>query len=158
MQTQKWLTFCSTLYITNEIVIVFLDFLISMAGAYSHFKGAWDQNLSEYQIVNKNIGVVCILMAYLMVLQVKLVRTAPASPEWLASATASHQLYIKYQVAIHGDTASKCTEDQFRRFLVKSPLQVHNKYSYELHSYKKIQARPRAQHLKRYKNAPGHLL
>lgn len=55
-------------------------------------------------------------------LEIKLVRTAPPSPEWLASAKETHDVYVKYQTTIHNDELSKCTEQKFKDFLVKSPL------------------------------------
>lgn len=33
-------------------------------------------------------------------------------------------MYQKYQITIHGDTAIKCNESQFKRFLCNSPLEV----------------------------------
>lgn len=56
------------------------------------------------------------------VLEVKLVQSSPQSPEFKASFRESYELYKKYQVAVHHDTPDKCTEDQFVRFLVDSPL------------------------------------
>ncbi len=35
-----------------------------------------------------------------------------------------YEIYRKYQTTIHKDKPGKCTEDQFRRFLVSSPLEV----------------------------------
>ncbi|CAK1586917.1 unnamed protein product [Parnassius mnemosyne] len=55
-------------------------------------------------------------------LEVKLVRTTPPSAEWLATAKETHEVYVKYQMKIHGDTPEKCTEPKFRDFLVQSPL------------------------------------
>ncbi|XP_039756399.1 arginyl-tRNA--protein transferase 1 isoform X1 [Pararge aegeria] len=55
-------------------------------------------------------------------LEIKLVRTTPPSAEWLATAKETHQLYVKYQMAVHGDRPEKCTESQFNGFLVQSPL------------------------------------
>ncbi|XP_022122266.2 arginyl-tRNA--protein transferase 1 isoform X1 [Pieris rapae] len=55
-------------------------------------------------------------------LEIKLVRTTSSSAEWRATANETHAVYVKYQMAIHGDTAEKCTEPKFREFLVQSPL------------------------------------
>lgn len=59
-----------------------------------------------------------------LTLQVRLVRSQPSSAEFLQSFKKAHQLYQKYQIAIHGDTADKCNESQFKRFLCNSPLEV----------------------------------
>ena len=56
----------------------------------------------------------------------KLVLISPESDEFSQSFSESHRVYVKYQTIIHGDKESKCTEDQFERFLVKSPLQVNH--------------------------------
>lgn len=55
-------------------------------------------------------------------LSLKLVSTS--SPEFKDTLQESHNLYIKYQVKIHEDKPEECSIDQFKRFLVKSPLQV----------------------------------
>ncbi|KPI97013.1 Arginyl-tRNA--protein transferase 1 [Papilio xuthus] len=55
-------------------------------------------------------------------INIKLVRTTPPSGEWLASAKQTHELYVKYQMKVHGDTPDKCTEPKFKEFLVHSPL------------------------------------
>ncbi|XP_038222784.1 arginyl-tRNA--protein transferase 1 [Zerene cesonia] len=55
-------------------------------------------------------------------LEVKLVRTNPPSAEWLASAKETHEVYVKYQMTVHGDQPEKCTEPKFSDFLVQSPL------------------------------------
>ncbi|XP_045500708.1 arginyl-tRNA--protein transferase 1 [Colias croceus] len=55
-------------------------------------------------------------------LEVKLVRTNPPSAEWLASAKETHEVYVKYQMTVHGDKPEKCTEPKFSDFLVQSPL------------------------------------
>lgn len=59
-------------------------------------------------------------------LQIKLVRTTPPSVEWIATAKETHAVYVKYQMAVHGDTAEKCSEPKFSEFLVQSPLVVSN--------------------------------
>nr|CAG4650153.1 EOG090X06AF [Sida crystallina] len=43
-------------------------------------------------------------------------------PEFQDTVEESHKLYVKYQVSVHQDKPSKCTMDQYLRFLVKSPL------------------------------------
>lgn len=55
-------------------------------------------------------------------LEIKLVRTTPPSPEWLATAKETHAVYVKYQTVIHNDKIEKCTEPKFKDFLVQSPL------------------------------------
>ncbi|OWR49466.1 arginyl-tRNA-protein transferase 1 isoform 1 [Danaus plexippus plexippus] len=55
-------------------------------------------------------------------LEIKLVRTEPPSPEWLATKSESHEVYVKYQTIVHGDKPEKCTEPKFHDFLVHSPL------------------------------------
>ncbi|XP_050450736.1 arginyl-tRNA--protein transferase 1 isoform X5 [Cataglyphis hispanica] len=56
-------------------------------------------------------------------LELKLVRTAPMSSEYLKTSKKSYEVYKKYQMMIHGDQAEEITEQQYTRFLVKSPLQ-----------------------------------
>ncbi|KPJ13854.1 Arginyl-tRNA--protein transferase 1 [Papilio machaon] len=55
-------------------------------------------------------------------LEIKLVRTTPPSGEWLATAKQTHDVYVKYQMKVHGDTLEKCSEPKFKEFLVHSPL------------------------------------
>ncbi|XP_011158438.1 arginyl-tRNA--protein transferase 1 isoform X3 [Solenopsis invicta] len=57
-------------------------------------------------------------------LELKLVRTAPMSSEYLKTSKESYELYKKYQNTIHGVSIEKLTEQQYTRFLVKSPLQI----------------------------------
>ncbi|XP_024889146.1 arginyl-tRNA--protein transferase 1 isoform X3 [Temnothorax curvispinosus] len=57
-------------------------------------------------------------------LELRLVRTAPISSEYLKTSKESYELYKKYQNTIHGVPAEKLTEQQYTRFLVKSPLQM----------------------------------
>ncbi|XP_012218425.2 arginyl-tRNA--protein transferase 1 isoform X1 [Linepithema humile] len=57
-------------------------------------------------------------------LEMKLVRTAPMSPEYQKISKKSYEVYKKYQTTIHGVPAEKVTEQQYTRFLVKSPLQM----------------------------------
>lgn len=42
----------------------------------------------------------------------------------------SAALYKKYQMAIHGDTAEDCGVDNYREFLVDTPIQVLFYFSY----------------------------
>ena len=55
-------------------------------------------------------------------LEIKLVDTT--SSEFKTSLQMSHQLYVKYQKHVHHDKEEDCTLEQFKRFLVTSPLQV----------------------------------
>lgn len=55
-------------------------------------------------------------------LEIKLVNTR--APEFKDSLAESSKLYAKYQMSIHKDSEDECTVEQFKRFLVKSPLQV----------------------------------
>ncbi|XP_063537097.1 arginyl-tRNA--protein transferase 1 isoform X1 [Cydia strobilella] len=55
-------------------------------------------------------------------LEIKLVRTAPPSPEWEATMTETCEVYAKYQTIIHNDKPEKCTPTKFHSFLVQSPL------------------------------------
>ncbi|XP_011876560.1 PREDICTED: arginyl-tRNA--protein transferase 1 isoform X1 [Vollenhovia emeryi] len=55
-------------------------------------------------------------------LELRLVRTAPMSSEYVKTSKESYELYKKYQNTIHGQPTEKLTEQQYTRFLVKSPL------------------------------------
>nr|CAD7575083.1 unnamed protein product [Timema californicum] len=55
---------------------------------------------------------------------VRLVRSNPPSQELEQTYQEAYQVYLKYQMAVHGDSAEKCTLHQYTRFLVKSPLKV----------------------------------
>lgn len=46
------------------------------------------------------------------------------SSEYLETAEVSYKVYKKYQTIIHGVPAVTITEDEYIKFLVKSPLQV----------------------------------
>ena len=59
-----------------------------------------------------------------LTLQVRLVRSQPGSAEFLQTFKKAHQVYQRYQITIHGDSADKCNESQFKRFLCNSPLEV----------------------------------
>ena len=55
-------------------------------------------------------------------LVVKLVSSS--SSEFKESLLETHKLYVKYQMMVHEDKEEECTIEQFKRFLVKTPLQV----------------------------------
>ncbi|XP_036147593.1 arginyl-tRNA--protein transferase 1 isoform X3 [Monomorium pharaonis] len=57
-------------------------------------------------------------------LELRLVRTAPMSSEYLKTSKESYELYKKYQNMVHGVSFEKLTEQKYTRFLVKSPLQT----------------------------------
>ncbi|XP_011876561.1 PREDICTED: arginyl-tRNA--protein transferase 1 isoform X2 [Vollenhovia emeryi] len=57
-------------------------------------------------------------------LELRLVRTAPMSSEYVKTSKESYELYKKYQNTIHGQPTEKLTEQQYTRFLVKSPLKM----------------------------------
>jgi len=59
-------------------------------------------------------------------LQVKLVSSS--SSEFKESLLETHKLYVKYQMIVHEDKEEECTIEQFKRFLVKTPLQVYFKF------------------------------
>lgn len=58
-------------------------------------------------------------------LEIKLVRSNPKSPEFLASYVQAHKVYQKYQMVIHKDPSDKPNLQQYTRFLVDSPLQSY---------------------------------
>ena len=55
-------------------------------------------------------------------LELKLVRSHPPSAEFKSTFRESFELYKKYQMSVHKDPESKCTEKQYQRFLCDSPL------------------------------------
>ena len=55
-------------------------------------------------------------------LVIKLVSSS--SSEFKESLLETHKLYVKYQMMVHEDKEEECTIEQFKRFLVKTPLQV----------------------------------
>ncbi|XP_060943635.1 arginyl-tRNA--protein transferase 1 isoform X2 [Limanda limanda] len=57
-------------------------------------------------------------------LEVRLVPVSFEDPQFAASYEQSVALYACYQMAIHGDDPSDCSESQFRRFLCDSPLEA----------------------------------
>ncbi|KAM7409077.1 hypothetical protein PAMA_002671 [Pampus argenteus] len=59
-------------------------------------------------------------------LEVRLVPVSFEDPQFTASYQQSVALYARYQMAIHGDDASECSESEFRRFLCDSPLEAES--------------------------------
>lgn len=55
-------------------------------------------------------------------LEIKLVDSTPT--ELKDTMLTSYRLYVKYQIQIHNDKEEDCSLEQFKRFLVNSPLQV----------------------------------
>jgi arginine-tRNA-protein transferase len=53
----------------------------------------------------------------------RLIRSYPPSEEFQNTLIESHSIYERYQMAIHGDTKSKCTMSNFQDFLCESSLQ-----------------------------------
>ncbi|BES87555.1 Golgi SNAP receptor complex member 1 [Nesidiocoris tenuis] len=60
-------------------------------------------------------------------LELKLVRCSPQSVEFTETFDVSHSLYQKYQAKIHNDSPMKCSKEQFKRFLVHSPLRAEER-------------------------------
>ncbi|XP_064595718.1 arginyl-tRNA--protein transferase 1-like [Liolophura sinensis] len=56
-------------------------------------------------------------------LEIKLIRTNPASQESRQSDAASYEIFRKYQMTIHEDAPDECTKKGFHQFLVDSSLQ-----------------------------------
>ena len=56
-------------------------------------------------------------------LEFRLVRSYPPSEDFRRTLIASHAIYQRYQMAIHGDSKSECSLSQFERFLGQSSLQ-----------------------------------
>lgn len=54
--------------------------------------------------------------------ELRLVRSYPPSEEYKQTLRDSHQVYQRYQMAIHHDDESDCCFSQFERFLGKSTL------------------------------------
>lgn len=67
--------------------------------------------------------------------KLRLVRTAPMSSEYLKTSKKSYKLYKKYQNTIHGEPIEKLTEQQYTRFLVKSPLKVISRFKLSVDKY-----------------------
>ncbi|XP_029031539.1 arginyl-tRNA--protein transferase 1 isoform X5 [Betta splendens] len=59
-------------------------------------------------------------------LEVRLVPVDFEDPQFTASYQQSVELYARYQMAIHGDDPSECSESEFRRFLCDSPLEAES--------------------------------
>ena len=57
-------------------------------------------------------------------LEIRLVRTAPYSEQAERTTDASHEVYRRYQMKIHGDSEEKCGLGNWKSFLVESPLVV----------------------------------
>lgn len=57
-------------------------------------------------------------------LQIRLVRSEPASPDFTQSFEHAHSVYHSYQMKIHMDPPEKPNVKQYTRFLCNSPLQV----------------------------------
>ncbi|KAM6916023.1 arginyl-tRNA--protein transferase 1 isoform 2-T2 [Xenentodon cancila] len=57
-------------------------------------------------------------------LEVRLVPVNFEDPQFAASYQQSVTLYARYQMTIHGDDPSECSESEFRRFLCDSPLEA----------------------------------
>ncbi|KAK7865883.1 hypothetical protein R5R35_003994 [Gryllus longicercus] len=59
-------------------------------------------------------------------LEIRLVRSSPPSVEFERTSKQAHEVYQKYQFAIHGEPPEKCSFRQYTRFLVSSPLKSWN--------------------------------
>uniref|UniRef100_A0A3Q0R6W3 Arginyl-tRNA--protein transferase 1 n=1 Tax=Amphilophus citrinellus TaxID=61819 RepID=A0A3Q0R6W3_AMPCI len=57
-------------------------------------------------------------------LEVRLVPVNFEDPQFMASYQQSAALYARYQMTIHGDDPSECSESEFKRFLCDSPLEA----------------------------------
>ncbi|CAJ1067828.1 arginyl-tRNA--protein transferase 1 isoform X2 [Xyrichtys novacula] len=57
-------------------------------------------------------------------LEVRLVPVSFEDPRFTESYEQSAALYAIYQMAVHGDDPSECSESEFRRFLCDSPLEA----------------------------------
>lgn len=55
-------------------------------------------------------------------LTVRLVQLCPPAIELLDTLQESHRLYQKYQMAVHKDPSTKCSFENFKQFLLESPL------------------------------------
>jgi arginine-tRNA-protein transferase len=55
-------------------------------------------------------------------LKIKLVESTPTGLK--DTLLIEYKLYVKYQIHVHHDKEEECTLEQFKRFLVNSPLQV----------------------------------
>ena len=61
-------------------------------------------------------------------LEIKIVRSWPASKEFEEALAEEHKLYTKYQTSVHRDSPLECSMSQFKRFLCTSPL-MRSSYS-----------------------------
>lgn len=61
-------------------------------------------------------------------LQIRLVRSEPASEEFTRSFKQAHSVYHSYQMKIHKDPPDKPSVAQYTRFLCDSPLEVNTFY------------------------------
>lgn len=57
-------------------------------------------------------------------LEMKLIRSCPPSPEFVATFGESHNLFRRYQMNIHKEKEEDCSEKCFTRFLCTSPLKA----------------------------------
>lgn len=51
-------------------------------------------------------------------------RTSPPSDGYRFSFKETHKVFMKYQMAIHKESAAECSKNSFCEFLVNSPLEV----------------------------------
>lgn len=58
-------------------------------------------------------------------------QSSPQNEAFESTFEIEYNVYRKYQVTIHKDKPESCTPQQFRRFLVKSPLEVSPLYHFE---------------------------
>ncbi|KAF6207860.1 hypothetical protein GE061_016309 [Apolygus lucorum] len=79
-----------------------------------------EKSLEEF--INESIGA-----NFPNQLELKLVRCSPQSVEFTETFDVSHSLYQKYQSTVHKDPPSKCSKEQFKRFLVHSPLRAEER-------------------------------
>ncbi|XP_035219051.1 arginyl-tRNA--protein transferase 1-like isoform X2 [Stegodyphus dumicola] len=56
-------------------------------------------------------------------LELRLVPSALENPLFSQTFEESYEVYKKYQMSVHKDTAEKCSKKQYNRFLVNSPFQ-----------------------------------
>ncbi|XP_060588752.1 arginyl-tRNA--protein transferase 1-like [Ruditapes philippinarum] len=63
-------------------------------------------------------------------LEICLVRSSPKSQQFEDSLKETHKVYVRYQMAIHGDPEDKPNMRQFTRFLIDSPLEIKLLRSY----------------------------
>lgn len=61
-------------------------------------------------------------------LEIRLVRTTPYGEQAERTTDASHAVYRRYQMKIHGDSEEKCALSNWKNFLVESPLMVRGNF------------------------------